>query len=51
METAPSEPRIRVGPQHQVNQPDIYVRIDVKMSAPRGGDKLIAKEEVEIETN
>ena len=31
METAPSEPRIRVGPQHQVNQQqDIYVRIDVK---------------------
>lgn len=32
METAPSEPRIRVGPQHQVidnpQQPDIYVRID-----------------------
>lgn len=32
METAPSEPRIRVGPQHQViQQQDIYVRIDVKI--------------------
>lgn len=31
METAPSEPRIRVGPQHQViPQQDIYVRIDMR---------------------
>lgn len=51
METAPSEPRIRVGPQHQVidnpQQPDIYVRID------RGKRSLSFKEckieKVEVE--
>lgn len=51
METAPSEPRIRVGPQHQVidnpQQPDIYVRID------RGKRNLSFKEckigKVEVE--
>ena len=40
METAPSEPRIRVGPQHQViQQADVCARIDVLREREREREK------------